>query len=70
MNCNRSLLSNFTPTGSCIENNNPGFREKKFITFCQQNSIEKFGNVICITGDPFCQRGCKLGMKNKSLIYK
>ena len=40
----------------------------------KQNSIEKFGkkhfllgNIIFITGDTFCQRGCKFGMKNKSL---
>ena len=32
MNCKRSLVSNLTPTGSCIENNDLWFKEKKFFS--------------------------------------
>ena len=40
VNCSRSLVSNLTPTVSCIENNHLWFKEKKFFSIDLNSLID------------------------------
>ena len=46
MNCKRSLVSNLTPTGSCIENNDLWFKEKKFFSIDLNCLIDSASRMV------------------------
>ena len=46
LNCSRSLVSNLTPTGSCIENNHLWFKEKKFFSIDLNCLIDSASHMV------------------------
>ena len=46
LNCSRSLVSNLTPTGSCIENNDLWFKEKKFFSIDLNCLIDSASRIV------------------------